>query len=236
MRSSPPGRGWAKGEANRGLDGRCTPVMRRVTRKWAGMRVWPATRATPLTEVRWRRISRTAGCKTGGTTSKLFNKLLNLTNTFIPTSAGTSLFFFLVEGSLESLTTNTGTPSHFCPKSSKSTITTPLYGISSPFAVFKVTLVMVRRSEFCRFSATHLSVTVITSLPVSISPLTFLPFITMSTVGHRPIMPTGFMSPWRRPTFETPKKCDIWVIHFTFSFINRANIANGPSVWNFTCL
>ena len=35
------------------------------------------------------------------------------------------------------------------------------------------------------FSATHLSVTVVTSLPVSISPLTFLPFITMSTVGHR---------------------------------------------------
>ena len=28
----------------------------------------------------------------------------------------------------------------------------------------------------------------------------------------------------------------IWVIHFTFSFINRANIANAPSVWNFTCL
>ena len=118
MRSSPRGRGWAKGEANRCLDGRCTPVMRRVTREWAGMRVWPATRATPLTEVRSRRISRTAGCKTGGTISKLFNKLLNLPNTFIPTSAGTSLFFFLVEGSLETLTTNTGTPSHFCPKSS----------------------------------------------------------------------------------------------------------------------
>ena len=50
--------------------------------------------------------------------------------------------------------------------------------------------------EGSRFSATHLSVTVVTSLPVSISPLTFLPFITVvSTVGHRPIMPTGFMSP-----------------------------------------
>ena len=193
MRSSPRGRGWAKGEANRGRNGRCTPVMWRVTREWAGMRVWPATRATPLTEVHSRRISRTAGCKTRGTTSKLFNKLLNLPNPFIPTSAGTSLFF-LVEGSLESLTTNTGTPSHFCPKSSKSTITVPLYGISSPFAAFKVTWAMGRRSEFCRFSATHLSVTVVTSLPVSTSPLTFLPFITVSTVGHRSILPTGFMS------------------------------------------
>jgi len=86
------------------LDGRCTPVMRRVMREWAGMRVWPATRATPLTEARSRRISRMAGCKTGGTTSKLFSKLLSLPNTFIPTSAGTSLFFFLVEGSLESVT------------------------------------------------------------------------------------------------------------------------------------
>ena len=45
------------GEANMGLDGPCTPVMRRVTREWAGMRVWPATRATPLTEVRSRRSS-----------------------------------------------------------------------------------------------------------------------------------------------------------------------------------
>ena len=194
MRSSPRGRGWAKGEANRGLDGHCTPVMWRVTREWAGMRVWPATRATPLMEVRSRQISQTAGCKTGGTISKLFNKLLNLPNTFIPTSAGTSLFFFLVEGSLESLTTNTGTTSHFCPKSSKSTITTPLYGISNPFTAFKVTWVM-GRSEFCSFSTTHLSVTVVTSLPVSGSPLTFLRFIAVSTVGHRPVMPTGFMSP-----------------------------------------
>ena len=39
-----------------------------------------------------------AGCKTWGTISNSFNKLLNLPNTFIPTSAGTSLFFFLVEG------------------------------------------------------------------------------------------------------------------------------------------
>ena len=54
---------------------------------------------------------------------------------------------------------------------------------------------MGRRSEFCSFSTTHLSVTVVTSLTVSVSPLTFLRFIAMSTVGHRPIMPTGFMSP-----------------------------------------
>ena len=138
-RSKPPGGGCAKGDAKSWRSGFCTPVMRMVARDLAGMKLRLATRATPLTEVCSRRASRRAGCRAEGTVSKLPRTLPAFTNTFNPTRAGTCHFLFVVAGSLQSLTTNTGTLWIVCPNNSSSTKISLLYGISSPFAAFNVT-------------------------------------------------------------------------------------------------
>ena len=164
-----------------------------------------ATRATPLTDVCSRQASWRVGFRAESTASILLRTLPAFTNTFIPTRAGTCHFLFLVAGSLESLTTYMGTLCKICPNNSSSTNITPLYAISSPYAVFDVTWVKGSRSACCRFSCTHLLVTVVTLLPVSTKVFTSLPSLYTSVAGHRPVSPTMFIFPvaWLSATGAT---------------------------------
>ena len=191
--SKPPGRGCAKGDAKRWHNGLCTPVVRDL----AWMKLWLAIWAPPLTDVcsKWASWRASCSAEPGGTVSRLLRMLPAFTNTFIPTRAGTCHFLFLVVGSLESLTTNTGTLCNVCPNNSSSTKVTPLYGISSPFAAFNVTWIKGSRSACCKFSCTHLSVTVVISLQVSTKAFTSLPLMYTSAVGHHPVSPTMLISP-----------------------------------------
>ena len=154
-------------------------------RDLAGMKPWLATWATPLTDVCSRRASRWAGCRAGGIVSKLLGMFPAFTNTFIPTRAGICHFLFLVAGSLEA--TGPLTQAHFV----KFVLTIPLpqkspHCMESP--VFSVKWVKGSRSACCRFSCTHLSVIVVTSLPVSTNAFTSLLLICTSTVGHHPLV------------------------------------------------
>ena len=54
---------------------------------------------------------------------------------------------------------------------------------------------MSQGSVCCRFSCTHLSVTVVTSLSVFTKAFTSLPLRYISTVGYHPVSPTMFISP-----------------------------------------
>ena len=139
--SKPPGRGCAKGDAKRWHNGFCTPVMQILVRNLAGMKLWLATWATPLTDMCLKQASWRVGSRAEGTVSKLLRTLPTFTTTSIPIRAGTCHFLFLVAGSLEPLSTNTGTVCNVCPNNSSSIKITPLYGISSPFAAFSVTWV-----------------------------------------------------------------------------------------------
>ena len=103
--SKPPGRGYAKGDAKRWCSGFCTLMRWMVVRDLARMKLWLATRATPLTDMCLRRACRRTGCKAEGTVSKLLRMLPAFTKTLIPTRAGPCHFLFLVVGSLESQTT-----------------------------------------------------------------------------------------------------------------------------------
>ena len=69
--SKPPGRGYAKGDAKRWCSGFCTLMRWMVVRDLARMKLWLATRATPLTDMCLRRACRRTGCKAEGTVSKL---------------------------------------------------------------------------------------------------------------------------------------------------------------------
>ena len=99
--------------------------------------------------------------------------------------------------SVGSLTTRTGTSGHLFPKMSMSTSRMPEYGTSAPLTARSVRKACCSERS-CRWAAAHVSVTVVTSLPVSSSAATSCPLMRIVVVGHLPISPVVFLPPVAR--------------------------------------
>ena len=197
--SSPLGRGWARGEARRWQAGFCLPVTRMVVMELAGMWQRDVVRATPWVVVRCcNRISRTTAWRHEGTSlAEAGSGGKHERRTFIPTKIGSRLLRCCVLSSVGSLTTRTGTSGHLFPKMSMSTSRMPEYGTSVPLTARSVRKACCSERS-CRWAAAHVSVTVVTSLPVSSSAATSCPLMRIVVVGHLPISPVVFLPPVAR--------------------------------------
>ena len=142
----------------------CLSLM--VVMELGGMWQRDVVRATPLVVVRCcNRTSRTTAWRHEGTLlAEAGSGGKHERRTFIPTKTGSRLLRCCMLSSVGSLTTRTGTSGHLFPKMSMSTSRMPEYGTSAPLTDCSVRKACCSERS-CRWSAAHVSVTVVTSLP-----------------------------------------------------------------------
>ena len=194
----------------------------------AGMWQRDVVRATPWVVVRCcNRTSRTTAWRHEGTSlAEAGSGGKHERRTFIPTKTGSRLLRCCMLSSVGSLTTRTGTSGHLFPKMSMSTSRMPEYGTSAPLTARSVRKACCSERS-CRWAAAHVSVTVVTSLPVSSSAATSCPLMRIVVVGHLPISPVVFLPPVARLMEATG------VRSFPVAVLRagHADVAAGTAAW-----